>query len=121
VLVRRSLPSPTIATDKPRPCSSATLHLFLGQDFGHDFVDAERVTDALCDLLCVTRNEDDAAAHAAQCCNGLSGFGSDRILQRQCTDDAPLFDEIEHCGTALLPFIDPRSYGFWFVDVSLAQ
>jgi hypothetical protein len=43
-------PAPTIATRRPRACSSATLGVFvLGQDLGEDLLDAEFASDGLGD------------------------------------------------------------------------
>jgi hypothetical protein len=90
----------SIANHRDRHTASLQLRDFgifvFGQDLCHDFVDAELASDAFGDLLCVSRDEHDAAAHPVQCCNGFSGFWPDLVFERQCADDAMIVHEEEN-------------------------
>ena len=80
-------PSPTIATRRPRSCSSATFDvLLLGQHLGHHLVDAELARDGLGDLSGISGDHHDAHTFGVQRFDRGARLGPHGVFQRDRAD-----------------------------------
>ena len=97
------------------------LVLVFGEDLGEDLVDAELAADGVGDLPGVAGDHRHVDPDPAEVVDGLSGLGSDLVLEGERSDHLVIVEQVQHCGATLLPRRDRILQLAWDIDFSVAQ